>query len=174
MIALEETARQLVALPRMPRAKEEALAIGRTLIPQRPTLNMSRESADIPGALGTWMGAVRVVVLTLVMVALTAFASLVLLPAAVAAQAAEVEVARRLIEVRSKGVIQFKVASLYPLLYRLEARGWIHGRWVEKAGQRRRRYYRLTSWGRQILDAQRHTWRAFADAIARVTGVEHA
>jgi PadR family transcriptional regulator len=80
----------------------------------------------------------------------------------------------RLIEVRSKGVIQFKVASLYPLLYRLEARGWIQGRWVEKAGQRRRRYYRLTSEGRQILDAQRHTWRAFAEAIARVTGVEHA
>jgi PadR family transcriptional regulator, regulatory protein PadR len=80
----------------------------------------------------------------------------------------------RLIEVRSKGVIQFKVASLYPLLYRLEARGWIQGRWVEKAGQRRRRYYRLTSRGRQILEAQRDTWRAFADAIARVTGVEHA
>src|SRR5262245_43065989 len=65
----------------------------------------------------------------------------------------------RLIEVRSKGVIQFKVASLYPLLYRLEARGWIQGRWVEKAGQRRRRYYRLTPEGRQILDAQRDTWR---------------
>jgi len=80
----------------------------------------------------------------------------------------------RLIEVRSKGVIQFKVASLYPLLYRLENRGWIQGRWVEKAGQRRRRYYRLTSAGRQILQAQRHTWRAFAAAIARVTGVEHA
>ena len=80
----------------------------------------------------------------------------------------------RLIEIRSKGVIQFKVASLYPLLYRLEARGWIRGRWVEKSGQRRRRYYRLTADGRQILDAQRHTWRAFADAIARVTGVEHA
>jgi PadR family transcriptional regulator len=80
----------------------------------------------------------------------------------------------RLIEVRSKGVIQFKVASLYPLLYRLEGRGWIQGRWVEKAGQRRRRYYRLTIEGRRILDAQRHTWRAFADAIARVTGVEHA
>ena len=80
----------------------------------------------------------------------------------------------RLIEIRSKGVIQFKVASLYPLLYRLEARGWIRGRWVEKSGQRRRRYYRLTADGRQILDAQRHTWRAFADAIACVTGVEHA
>jgi len=80
----------------------------------------------------------------------------------------------RLIEVRSKGVIQFKVASLYPLLYRLEARGWIQGRWVEKAGQRRRRYYRLTIEGRRILGAQRQTWRAFADAIAHVTGVEHA
>ena len=80
----------------------------------------------------------------------------------------------KLIEVRSKGVLKFHVASLYPLLYRLEARGWIQGRWVEKAGQRRRRYYRLTADGRHILDAQRHTWRAFADAIARVTGVEHA
>ena len=80
----------------------------------------------------------------------------------------------RLIEVRSKGVIRFKVASLYPLLYRLEARGWIQGRWLEKTGQRRRRYYRLTAAGRKMLRAQRDTWRAFADAIARVTGAEHA
>lgn len=80
----------------------------------------------------------------------------------------------RLIEVRSKGVITFKVASLYPLLYRLEARGWIHGRWVEKTGQRRRRYYRLTPAGRKILTAQRSGWRAFVEAIARVTEVEHA
>ena len=80
----------------------------------------------------------------------------------------------RLIEVRSKGVIQFKVASLYPLLYRLEARGWIDGRWVERAGQRRRRYYRLTSAGKEVLAAQRTTWAAFAEAIARVTGAEHA
>src|SRR6187401_1881249 len=65
----------------------------------------------------------------------------------------------KLIEERSDGRIRFKVASLYPLLYRLEARGWIAGRWVEKAGQRRRRYYRLTADGRQILDAQRHAWR---------------
>ena len=79
-----------------------------------------------------------------------------------------------LIEQRSRGRLRFNVASLYPLLYRLERRGWIQGRWVEKAGQRRRRYYRLTADGRQILDAQRHTWRAFAGAIARVTGVEHA
>src|SRR5882672_1204246 len=80
----------------------------------------------------------------------------------------------KLIEARSEGTLRFQVASLYPLLYRLEARGWILGRWVEKAGQRRRRFYRLTPEGRKILDAQRHTWRAFAGAIARVTGVEHA
>ena len=39
-----------------------------------------------------------------------------------------------LIETRSKGTLRFNVASLYPLLYRLEKRGWIQGRWVEKAG----------------------------------------
>jgi len=78
------------------------------------------------------------------------------------------------IEARATGNLDIVDSALYQSLYRLEARGWIHGRWVEKAGQRRRRYYRLTSGGRQILDAQRHTWRAFADAIARVTGVEHA
>ena len=80
----------------------------------------------------------------------------------------------RLIEVRSKGVIQFKVASLYPLLYRLEARGWIDGRWVEKPGQRRRRYYRLTAAGNAGLAAPRTTWAAFAEAITRVAGAEHA
>ena len=71
----------------MPRAKEEALAIGRTLVPQRPTRYASRESADIHGAPGAWMGPARVVARSLVMVALAAFAILVLLPAVVAAQA---------------------------------------------------------------------------------------
>jgi PadR family transcriptional regulator, regulatory protein PadR len=80
----------------------------------------------------------------------------------------------RLIELRSRGVVQFKVASLYPLLYRLEARGWIQGRWVEKAGQRRRRYYRLTAKGRDVLAAQRSGWDAFVEAIGRIVKVEHA
>ena len=74
----------------------------------------------------------------------------------------------RLIEVRSKGVIQFKVASLYPLLYRLEARGWIQGRWVEKAGQRRRRYYRITAQGRKVLARQRSGWERFVAAVNRI------
>jgi PadR family transcriptional regulator PadR len=80
----------------------------------------------------------------------------------------------KLIEQRSQGAVRFNVASLYPLLYRLEKRGWILGRWVEKAGQRRRRYYRLTPAGRHVLKAQRETWREFVAAIGRITGAEHA
>ena len=80
----------------------------------------------------------------------------------------------KLIEARSGGVLRFKVASLYPLLYRLERRGWIKGRWVEKPGQRRRRYYKLTPEGRRVLAAQRSTWRAFVEAINRITETEHA
>jgi PadR family transcriptional regulator, regulatory protein PadR len=80
----------------------------------------------------------------------------------------------KLIDSRSNGAIRFHVASLYPLLYRLEKRGWIEGRWVEKAGQRRRRYYRLTGEGRRVLAAQRKNWRQFVEAIARITGVQHA
>ena len=84
----------------------------------------------------------------------------------------------KLIEQRSAGALRFQVASLYPLLYRLEKRGWIHGRWVEKAGQRRRRYYRLTTEGRQVLASQRHGWEVFVEAVNRITGrltgAEHA
>src|SRR3954447_5981460 len=74
----------------------------------------------------------------------------------------------QLIELRSQGALRFNVASLYPLLYRLEKRGWIRGRWVEKAGQRRRRYYRLTAAGRKILARQREGWQEFVGAISRI------
>jgi PadR family transcriptional regulator PadR len=80
----------------------------------------------------------------------------------------------KLIELRSGGVVQFQVSSLYPLLYRMERRGWIRGRWVEKAGQRRRRYYSLTAAGQDILEAQRESWLEFVQAIGRVTGLTHA
>ena len=80
----------------------------------------------------------------------------------------------QLIELRSRGVLRFNVASLYPLLYRLEKRGWIRGRWVEKAGQRRRRYYRLTPAGKKALAAQRDGWQEFVGAINRITGIAHA
>ena len=80
----------------------------------------------------------------------------------------------KLITSLSRGVVKLHVASLYPLLYRLERRGWIEGRWVERAGQRRRRYYRLTSAGKKVLAAQRRSWRSFVEAINRITGVQHA
>ena len=80
----------------------------------------------------------------------------------------------KLIEERSKGTLRFNVASLYPLLYRLEKRGWIEGHWVEKEGQRRRRYYRLTKLGHDVLASQRRGWESFVLAIRRVTSPEHA
>jgi PadR family transcriptional regulator PadR len=73
----------------------------------------------------------------------------------------------REIDGRSGGMLRFHVASLYPMLYRLERRGWITGRWTEKSGQRRRRYYRLTPLGRKTLDAQRLEWRELIGALTR-------
>ena len=78
----------------------------------------------------------------------------------------------RLIEIRSRGELHFYAASLYPLLYRLERRGWIEGRWIEKTGLRRRRVYRITAQGRKVLAAHRRGWQAFVRAINRVTGLE--
>jgi transcriptional regulator len=80
----------------------------------------------------------------------------------------------QLIELRSGGTLRFNVASFYPLLYRLEKRGWIQGRWVEKAGQRRRRYYKLTVTGRGVLRQQRASWNEFVLAMQRITGLKHA
>lgn len=79
-----------------------------------------------------------------------------------------------LIEQRSNGEIRFRVPSLYPLLYRLESRGLVEGRWVEKPGERRRRFYKLTASGRQALAAQRRGWRTLFDALDRVAQFRHA
>jgi len=80
----------------------------------------------------------------------------------------------RLIRDRSQGQLNFHIDSLYPLLYRLEERGWIKGAWLETSGARRRRMYRVTAEGRRILARQRKTWSAFVEAVRRVTGNEHA
>jgi transcriptional regulator len=80
----------------------------------------------------------------------------------------------KLIETRSGGALKFHLDSLYPLLYRLEERGWIKGTWVEKPNERRRRFYRVTPEGRRVLAQQRKTFDAFVDAVRRVTGGEHA
>jgi PadR family transcriptional regulator, regulatory protein PadR len=76
------------------------------------------------------------------------------------------------IEARSQGTLRLSAAALYPLLYRLEKRGWLDGRWMEKSGQRRRRYYRLTPSGRKTLAEQRSAWQTFVAAINRVAGLE--
>src|SRR6266536_711537 len=78
------------------------------------------------------------------------------------------------IERRTDGVVQLHVASLYPLLYRRGRGGWVAGRWVEGAGERRRRYYRLTAAGRRMLADQRDTWHAFVNAVNRVVRTSHA
>jgi PadR family transcriptional regulator, regulatory protein PadR len=79
----------------------------------------------------------------------------------------------KLIAERSQGQVTFHVASLYPLLYRLEERGWLQGKWVERAGERRRRYYGLTAEGRRVLTQQRETWKSFVEAMGLITGVDH-
>lgn len=83
------------------------------------------------------------------------------------------EIARR-IEERSGGALRFTLASLYETLYRLEERGLLQGRWVERPGKRRRRCYRLTESGRKVLAAQRRDWALFIAALTRVAGVEPA
>jgi PadR family transcriptional regulator, regulatory protein PadR len=74
----------------------------------------------------------------------------------------------KLIEQRSGGDLVFHVASLYTVLYRLEDQGLIRGRWVEKAGERRRRFYRLTAQGEKAVERQRQEWRRFVVAVDRV------
>ena len=76
----------------------------------------------------------------------------------------------KLIESRSRGELRFHVASLYPTLYRMEKRGLIAGRWLEKAGRRRRRYYRLTPAGKAVLAQHRTSWETFILALKRVAG----
>lgn len=80
----------------------------------------------------------------------------------------------KLIAIRSHGELKFHVASLYPLLYRLEERGWIVGRWIEKPGQRRRRFYSITKEGKEVLGQQRKSWKSFVAAVGRVMGTENA
>jgi transcriptional regulator len=75
----------------------------------------------------------------------------------------------QIIENRSEGRLSFKAATLYPLLYKLEKQGWVSGRWVERSGERRKRYYRLTPAGRKVLGARRRVWKEFVEALDAVT-----
>jgi transcriptional regulator len=76
----------------------------------------------------------------------------------------------KLIEQRSGGRLRFALPTLYPTLLRLENRGWIKGRWVEKPGQRERCFYRLTREGRRVLRQQQQIWKAYVAAVNEVMG----
>jgi transcriptional regulator len=80
----------------------------------------------------------------------------------------------KLIESRSRGTLSFNVSSLYPLLHRMEERGWIEGRWVEQPGERRRRFYSITRDGKKTLATQRESWREFVEAIALVSRLKRS
>jgi transcriptional regulator len=80
----------------------------------------------------------------------------------------------KLLEELSGGRLEFRVSTLYTVLYRMEERGWISGRWVEKAGERRRCYYTLTAAGKRVLASQREEWKAFSAVVNQVIGVSHA
>src|SRR4029079_9439069 len=85
------------------------------------------------------------------------------------------ELARE-IDRRSAGRLVFHVATLYTTLYRMERNGLIAGRWVERAGQRRRRFYRITRAGRTRLVLARQHWQDFVSAIDGVvikTAIPH-
>lgn len=71
----------------------------------------------------------------------------------------------KLLEHRSDGRLEFRVSTLYSVLYRMEERGWLKGRWVEKKGQRRRCYYALTDPGQEVLAAQKKEWKAFSSMV---------
>ena len=80
----------------------------------------------------------------------------------------------KLIEARSDGRLTFRIGSLYPVLVRLEDRGLISGKWMEKSGERRRRFYRLTPSGRDVLERQRSAWEEFSDAVNQILRNRHA
>lgn len=80
----------------------------------------------------------------------------------------------KFLEQRSGGQLEFRVSTLYSVLYRMEDRGWIKGRWVEKTGVRRRCYYTLTPKGQEALARQRREWIAFSAMVNEVIGGSHA
>jgi PadR family transcriptional regulator PadR len=80
----------------------------------------------------------------------------------------------KLIQSRSGGKLKFALPSLYPALLRLENRGWIKGRWVERPGERQRCFYKLTAEGRRVLAQKQETWKDYVSAVNDVMGTSGA
>ena len=74
----------------------------------------------------------------------------------------------KLIDARSKGALHYNVASLYPLLYRLEKRGWLKSEWGLSEANQRAKYYRLTAPGKAQLSRERDRWAQLVGAIGRI------
>jgi PadR family transcriptional regulator len=83
------------------------------------------------------------------------------------------EIARR-IEAQTRGKLKFTLASLYPLLYRMESRGWVRGEWQVSANGRRRRCYRVTATGKKRLAPLRAEWSELFEALRRLRKVANA
>ena len=65
----------------------------------------------------------------------------------------------------SEDLLQVETGSLYPALYRLEAKGWIAATWAQSEKGKRARYYRITPLGRKQLISEQSKWDAFARAM---------
>ncbi len=76
------------------------------------------------------------------------------------------------IQVVSMGVLDVNYGSLYPALRRLEAKGWIKGKWGVSDNNRRARFYELTAAGRKQLDAERAEWERFSNALGLILGTD--
>jgi len=83
------------------------------------------------------------------------------------------EMARR-IEQQTKGALRFTLAALYPMLYRMEQRGWIRGAWEISSSGRRRRCYRITPVGKKKLSPLREEWSELFRALRQLKKVSHA
>jgi transcriptional regulator len=83
------------------------------------------------------------------------------------------EISKRIAQ-QSGGLLRFNLASLYPLLYRMEKRGWVKGKWEEAKSGRKRRLYHLTRAGKKQLAPLRAEWGSFFQALDRIAGVAHA
>jgi transcriptional regulator len=76
------------------------------------------------------------------------------------------------IQVVSRGALDVNYGSLYPALRRLEAAGWIKGRWGMSENNRRARFYELTGAGQKQLDAERKAWERFSQALGLILRTE--
>ena len=65
----------------------------------------------------------------------------------------------------SGGYLELKEGSLYPALHRMEREGLLESYWVDAGPKRRRKYYRLTARGYEVLEHKRSEWRRFSAAV---------